>query len=126
MKKNIKINRLQLFLIILMIILLEIFIIVKFSNDINQNFKILYETIFKKNNLDEEILNNEILMGITDVTGEGIIIKILDGKDLIHQEDLIILLDELKNAGSQAISVNDIRITNQSYLYCDGSVILID
>ena len=55
--------------------------------------------------MNEEISNNEILMGITDVTGEGIIINILDGSDLIHQEDLIILLDELKNAGSQAISI---------------------
>ena len=126
MKRNIKINRLQLFLIILIIILLETFIIVNFSTDINQNLDIFYKVISKKINLDEEISNNEILMGITDVIGEGIIINILDGSDLIHQEDLIILLDELKNAGSQAISINDIRITNQSYLYCDGSVILID
>lgn len=126
MKRKIKINRLQLFLIVLIIILLESFIIVNFSTDINQNLNIFYEVISKQINIDEEITNNEILMGITDVAGEGIIINILDGSDLIHQEDLIILLDELKNAGSQAISINDIRITNQSYLYCDGSVILID
>ena len=65
-------------------------------------------------------------MGITDVKGEGITINILDGKDLIHQEDLIILIDELKNSGSQAISINDQRIINSTYIYCDGSVILID
>ena len=126
MKRNIKINRLQLFVIILIIIVLETFIIINFSTDINQNLNIFYKTISKKINLNKEISNNEILMGITNVTGEGIIINILDGSDLIHQEDLIILLDELKNAGSQAISINDIRITNQSYLYCDGSVILLD
>lgn len=126
MKRNIKINRLQLLVIILIIIVLETFIIINFSTDINQNLNIFYKTISKTINLNEEISNNEILMGITNVTGEGIIINILDGSDLIHQEDLIILLDELKNAGSQAISINDIRITNQSYLYCDGSVILLD
>ena len=126
MKRNIKINRLQLFVIILIIIVLETFIIINFSTDINQNLNIFYKTISKKINLNKEISNNEILMGITNVTGEGIIINILDGSDLIHQEDLIILLDELKNAGSQAISINDIRITDQSYLYCDGSVILLD
>lgn len=36
------------------------------------------------------------------------------------------MLNELKNAGAQAISVNDQRITNSTYIYCDGSVILID
>lgn len=77
-------------------------------------------------NIDEEIAKNEILLGITDVKGEGIVINILDGQDLIHQEDLIIMIDELKNSGAQAISINDQRITNSTYLYCDGAVILID
>lgn len=36
------------------------------------------------------------------------------------------MLNELKNAGAQAISVNDQRITNSTYIYCDGGVILID
>ena len=58
--------------------------------------------------------------------GEGIIININDGNDLIHQEDIVILLDELKNAGAEAISVNGQRIVSNTYVYCDGSVILID
>src|SRR5574344_1123183 len=65
-------------------------------------------------------------IGTSDAKGQGIIININDGSDLIHQEDLIIILDELKNAGAEALSINDQRITYNSYLYCDGGVILID
>lgn len=66
------------------------------------------------------------IVGTSDVNGEGITIAINDGSDLVHQEDLIILIDELKNSGAEAISINDQRITYSSYLYCDGGVILID
>ena len=81
---------------------------------------------FNTPNIEEQISNKEVLLGTTDVHGEGIIININDGNDLIHQEDIVILLDELKNAGAEAISVNEQRIISNTYVYCDGSVILID
>ena len=74
----------------------------------------------------DDIKQNEILIGACDVYGPGIEIDIEDGTDLIHQEDIIILLDECKNAGSEVISINDVRITTNSYIYCDGGVILYD
>lgn len=77
-------------------------------------------------NMDAELLEDETLLGFNDISGEGIYINFNDGTDLIHQEDLIILIDELKNAGAQAISVNEQRIIDSSYIYCDGTVILID
>ena len=80
----------------------------------------------KQNITEEDLINNENLLGITDVSGEGIIINIKDGNDLIHQEDIVILLDELKNSGAEAISVNEQRVVKNTYIYCDGSVILID
>ena len=81
---------------------------------------------FNTPNIEEQISNKEVLLGTTEVHGEGIIININDGNDLIHQEDIVILLDELKNAGAEAISVNGQRIVSNTYFYCDGSVILID
>lgn len=109
MKKNEKRNILILSVVSIIIILVEL----------------VY--VYSRNDITEEyLLNNEKLLGITDVTGEGIIINIKDGRDLIHQEDIIILLDELKNAGAEAISVNEQRIVKDTYIYCDGSVILID
>lgn len=81
---------------------------------------------FNTPNIEEQISSKEVLLGTTNVHGEGIIININDGNDLIHQEDIVILLDELKNAGAEAISVNEQRIVSNTYVYCDGSVILID
>ena len=81
---------------------------------------------FNTPNIEEQISSKEVLLGTTDVHGEGIIININDGNDLIHQEDIVILLDELKNTGAEAISVNEQRIVSNTYVYCDGSVILID
>lgn len=101
-------------------------LILHLLSDWGQNIQLFWQVVTKQINLEDEIEQNEILMGITDVQGKGIVIHVLDGNDLIHQEDLIILIDELKNAGAQAISINDIRITSCTYLYCDGSVILID
>lgn len=116
--------------IVFIIIAIILAILLLFSSNYFQNLgtraSILYQAITNQINIEEEIIENEKMLGVTDVTGEGIIIHILDGNDLIHQEDLIILIDELKNSGSQAISINEQRITNSTYLYCDGAVILID
>lgn len=126
MKNNKGITLIKLFWIVLIVVILVSSIFVFFSTNINQTINIVYEVITKKIDINEEIKENETLMGITDVKGEGVIINVLDGGDLIHQEDLVILIDELKNSGSQAISINEQRITNSTYLYCDGTVILID
>lgn len=125
-KKNKGITLIKALLILLIIIILLAYAFFSFSTDINQTINIAYDVVTNKIELDKEIKENEILMGITDVSGQGVIINVLDGADLIHQEDVVILIDELKNAGSQAICVNEQRITNSSYLYCDGTVILID
>ena len=45
---------------------------------------------------------------------------------LIHDSDLLRLVNELKNAGAEAISINEERITNQSSITCDGNVILVN
>lgn len=126
MKKKNGITLVRLVLIIAILITLSCGLMMILTPDTNQMLQIGYQVLTKQIDLKEEITENEILMGITDVRGEGIIIHILDGKDLIHQEDLIILIDELKNAGSEAISINEQRVTNSTYLYCDGSVILMD
>lgn len=116
----------KLIVIITILILLVAFVMINFNTDIAQCFSIFNQMVTGQINIEEEIAENEILLGVTDVKGEGIIINILDGQDLIHQEDLIIMVDELKNSGAQAISINDQRITNSTYIYCDGAVILID
>ena len=81
---------------------------------------------FNTPNIEEQISNKEVLLGTTDVHGEGIIINIKDGNDLIHQEDIVILLDELKNAGAEAISINEQRLVTTSSIECDGNIIKVN
>lgn len=65
--------------------------------------------------LDEELQRAKNLMGLTDVTGEGVIVTLTDTEDALYTytaDDLIQLINELKYAGAEAISINDNRIIN--------------
>lgn len=93
-------------------------------------------------NLEEELKTANKLLGLTDVTGKGIIITIADSTTqtsqamglgiidvsnlLVHSTDLIKIVNELKNAGAEAISINDERITLTTSIMCDGNVVLIN
>ncbi len=114
-------------LVIITIIMIFInFLINGMFDDKISYCKKIYNAVFKKIDINEQLKINETLLGITDVYGEGIILTINDGSDITHQEDVVVLFDELKNAGAEAISINEMRFTNSSYIYCDGNVLLID
>lgn len=75
-----------------------------------------YETQIANDQDSAEILENELkeaqmYLGYTDVVGEGIVITLSDStyKD-IESYDLINLVNELKLAGAEAISINDNRV----------------
>lgn len=91
--------------------------------------------------LQEELKQINALIGTTDVIGDGVVITIADNTNvtnqtigiydnisnyLIHDSDLIRLVNELKNAGAEAVSINDERIINSTSITCDGNVILIN
>ena len=66
--------------------------------------------------LEQELLQARILAGETDVKGDGVIVTITDRDDTekIVANALIGLVNELKLAGAEAISINDQRIVNMS------------
>lgn len=73
--------------------------------------------IEENNNISEllarEVNEAETIAGYTDVTGPGIIITLEDtDKMQITADDLISLINELKLAGAEAISINDQRIVS--------------
>lgn len=91
--------------------------------------------------LQKELNTYNSLIGAIDVKGKGLIITIADNANatsenigildnisnyLIHDTDLIDLVNELKNAGAEAISINDERIINSTSITCDGNVIIIN
>ena len=65
--------------------------------------------------LDEELKKSQLLLGTTDVTGEGVVVTLTDTEESsITADDLITLVNELRFAGAEAISINDERIVNDT------------
>ncbi len=65
--------------------------------------------------IDKELEQSKLNIGKTDVEGEGVVIKLNDNDDNdIIASDLIELINELRYAGAEAISINDIRIINST------------
>lgn len=70
--------------------------------------------------LESELEKSRNLLGKNSVQGEGIIVTLVDvevgkyGKITAH--DLLELVNELKAAGAEAISINGNRIVNTSYI----------
>ena len=45
---------------------------------------------------------------------------------LVHEEDLLYIVNELFNSGADAVSINDQRIVSTSSIQCDGNIIRIN
>lgn len=87
---------------------------------------------------EAEIKNNKILLGQTEVSGPGLIIRLKEdtevntdevidiSKYLVHEEDLLYIVNELFNCGADAISINDQRIISTSSILCDGNIIRVN
>ena len=63
--------------------------------------------------INEELKQSEELLGLTDVKGEGVIVTLMDTKDNYYtSENIRDLINELKYAGAEAMSINGNRIIN--------------
>jgi uncharacterized protein YlxW (UPF0749 family) len=78
-----------------------------------------------------------IMVGLTPVLGPGLEILIQDsskpltkGEDpnsaIVHNDDLLRLVNELRAGGAEVVSVNDQRLVDTSEITCAGSTILIN
>ena len=90
---------------------------------------------------EAQITLNNNLLGITNLEGKGIEIKIQDdptatketigpiddiSNHIVHDADLRAIVNELKNAGAEAISINGQRLVNTTAITCIGNVIKIN
>src|SRR3712207_6170352 len=88
--------------------------------------------------IDKEIENNNNLIGLTKVKGTGIKITLTDitGElpedfverqlKIIHDTDMIQVINDLKNAGAEAISINGLRLIDKSSVACNGAFLRIN
>ena len=86
---------------------------------------------------EQEIQQGNKMIGLTEVTGPGVIITLSDStRDassvlnaselLVHDGDVLSVINELKNAGAEAISINDQRLVPTSSIVCGGNIIEIN
>ena len=87
----------------------------------------------------DELKAAQLRAGLTQVTGQGLEIVLDDDYDsmrenlgadpnsyIIHYDDLLSVISDLKSAGAEAISINDQRFIGTSELRCVGNVILVN
>lgn len=90
---------------------------------------------------EEQIRLNNNLLGITNLVGQGIEMTIQDDPNatresigvfddisahIVHDADLRAIVNELKNAGAEAISINGQRLVNATAITCIGNVIKVN
>ena len=65
--------------------------------------------------LDAELKEYNMLVGKTNVTGDGVVIKLSDTQYMSYTaSNLVYLVNELKYAGAEAISINNQRVINMT------------
>ncbi len=89
--------------------------------------------------LQNQLTQQQIRAGITALEGPGIVIILDDNNSglasapsedpnryVIHYENLLYLVNDLRNAGAEGISINGQRIVVSSEIRCVGNVILVN
>lgn len=87
--------------------------------------------------MQEELKHLKEINGFSDVVGEGIVITIKDSDQelsnnqnpndlIVHDIDILIIINDLKKSGSKAISINGERILPLSKIKCSGATITVN
>ena len=88
--------------------------------------------------MKQQLKDYEMLSGSNEVQGPGIVIKVKDGKysssdayadkmsKILHDSDAECLINDIRNAGAEAISLNDHRIIGSSAVRCKWAFLALD
>ena len=84
----------------------------------------------------KQIQDGNKIIGLSEVKGPGVIITVADSDEtgmvlnannlLVHDKDILKIVNELKNAGAEAISINDQRVVITTAIMCGGNIININ
>lgn len=87
--------------------------------------------------MQTELQKAQISAGMVPVEGPGVILTLNDSAlsmqpgdnpnaQIVHDYDLLVLVNELKASGAEAIAVNGQRLTSMSEIRCAGTLILVN
>lgn len=87
-------------------------------------------------NLVQELNKYRLINGLTKVQGPGVKVTLSDAayvpdgsnpnNYIVHQQDIQEVVYEFYAIGAEAVSINNQRITNHSYIECVGPVVKVD
>lgn len=107
-----------------------------YEQEMNQEAELekLRETISSQDtdsaDLSKQLEEYHTLLGLNEVTGQGLIITLKDASSstiagkirlenyLVHDGDLLEVVNALREAGAEAISINEQRIVNSTAITC--------
>lgn len=108
----------------------------KIEKELEQTRKDITSHNEELKSMEEKINEYNKILGMTDVKGKGVIITAQDGTEsattfnvnnlIVHDENVLSIVNELKNAGAEAISINGKRVVNSTAISCDGNVIVVN
>ena len=90
---------------------------------------------YQEGNFGAEMEQLLSFAGLTNVSGEGVIVTMNDSSTkgsgdlnayLVHAEDLLAVVNELNGAGAKAVSINGQRMVGQSAITCAGSIVMVN
>lgn len=96
--------------------------------------------------LNQSLQQAKVVAGLTELQGSGVLVQLQDSQksrgaasritdtllappvvdQVIHDQDVLRVVNELYAAGAEAMSINDIRLGPTSSIRCVGPVVLID
>jgi len=76
--------------------------------------------------LASQLERAEMLAGMSDLEGEGVIVTLTDNWGLIHDDMILRVINELNASGAEAVSVNGERIISTSGIRCAGPTVIIN
>jgi uncharacterized protein YlxW (UPF0749 family) len=87
--------------------------------------------------LNDQLTKTEIMAGVTNVEGPGIIVTMNDSNSnvpaggdpsnyIIHDIDILQVLNELRDAGAEALSLNGERILSTTEVRCAGNTVSVN
>lgn len=114
----------------------------KRKEEYEKSLKAYKEVIKNENKSIEELMNEEldylkVISGYSSIVGSGVVITIKDSERelssgetpndlLVHDIDILRILNDLKKAGAKGIAINGERVLPTSEIKCSGATITVN
>ena len=113
--------------------------IIQYQTDLDAYRREAASSSSSANALLEQLNNAEILAGITELEGKGVVVtlteragykpsegEIANNSDIVHDDDIRLVVSSLLAAGAEGISINGQRIIATTAITCVGPVVQVN